>query len=95
MLLELENLEEKINKAVELIQKLNSNNQQLKEKNEDLLKQVNEQEIEIQKFTEETQNSKENEESLFLYKEKEEKIRIKIQQMLEKLDSFEKLVNNN
>ena len=95
MLLEFENLEEKVNKAVELIQILNSKNQQLKEQNEDLLKQVNEKEIVIQKFTEENQSSKENEEQLFLYKEKEEKIKIKIQQMLEKLDSFEKLVNNN
>lgn len=81
-----EQLETRINRAVELIERLKIENQQLIQENRKLQGDSQSQELVIQQLREENQNLKQVQGESSLSKEKEEKIRSKIEQMLMKLD---------
>jgi len=87
----LDKLEANIKRATETIQKLQSENQRLKQENLNLLNRIRENEHTIQQLGNQYQDDGEVAEQLYIYKEKEEKIKQKIQQMLEKLEIFQQV----
>ena len=87
----LDKLEANIKRATETIQKLQSENQRLKQENLNLLNHIRENEHTIQQLGNQYQDDDEVAEQLYIYKEKEEKIKQKIQQMLEKLEIFQQV----
>jgi len=87
----LDKLEANIKRATETIQKLQSENQRLKQENLNLLNRIRENEHTIQQLGNQYQDDDEVAEQLYIYKEKEEKIKQKIQQMLEKLEIFQQV----
>lgn len=91
---ELEKLEENIKKAIETIHRLQIENQKLKQQNEHLTNQIKEKEQTIQQLSHKYQGIGIVEDQSYIYKEKEEKIKQKIQQMLDKLDSFQQFSIN-
>ena len=91
---ELNNLENNLERAIELIQTLYQKNKELNSYNESLITKINEKEKEIQKLNDQNQFIKNNKNLLQNDNIKENRIRIKIQQILEKLESFEKLSAN-
>lgn len=92
---ELEILESKIYKAIDLIESLFQKNQDLKKENDRLTKQIKEKDQLIDDLIQGKQSLLSEEDSkINNFTEKEEKIRLKIQQILEKLESFQKLSNN-
>ena len=92
---ELDTLENNIARAIEVIQSLSQKNEELQKKNESLIANIIEHERKIQHLQEENHKFKNNPEIRYIDKEKEKKIRIKIQHIIEKLESFEKLSNNH
>ncbi len=91
---ELEKLERNIKKAIETIHRLQSENQKLKQENEHLTTQIKEKEQTIQQLGHKYQGIGTTEDQSYIYKEKEEKIKQKIQQMLDKLDAFQQFSIN-
>ena len=83
----LNELESKINQAVSRIEQLQIDNQSLLDENMKLRGESQSQEILIQQLKEENLNQAKSESSLG--KEKEEKIRSKVEQMLAKLDQLQ------
>jgi len=83
----LNELESKINQAVSRIEQLQIDNQSLLDENMKLRGESQSQEILIQQLKEENLNQTRSETSFG--KEKEEKIRSKVEQMLAKLDKLQ------
>jgi len=83
-------LEEKLNNAISLIDKLHSENQRLTDELLDLQQKNQSQELSIQQLNEENQNLKQKQDNASFGHEKDEKIRFKVEQMLKKLDALQK-----
>ena len=90
----LDKLEANIKQMIETIQNLHSENLRLKQENQNLLNRLRENERIIQEFKNSTLNDGETAEQLYYQKEKEGKVKQKIQQMLEKLETFNQFSNN-
>lgn len=88
---ELDKLENNVQRAIEMIQKLKSENQRLKQENHNLLNRIRENEKIIQELKNQFQADGDIVDQVYSYKEKEGKIKQKIQQMLEKLETFQQL----
>lgn len=86
---ELDILEDRITKAVELINILRHENEELKQQNAELLTKAEENEGIIQKLREDYQNLNQLQEQTEQYREKEEKIKSKVEGMLSKLESLQ------
>lgn len=91
---ELDNLENNLARAIELIKTLYQKNKELNIYNENLITKINEKEKAIQKLNQENLFIKSTKNPTHHDKIKENRIRVKIQQILEKLESFEKLSAN-
>ena len=91
---ELDNLEANIKKAIEVIQKLQSENHRLKQENNNLLNRIRENERTINQLKKLSQDNGYVVDQIHSY-DKEGKIKQKIQQMLEKLESFQQLSTND
>ena len=92
---ELDNLEANIKKAIEVIQKLQSENHRLKQDNNNLLNRIRENERTINQLKKLSQDNGYVVDQIHSYDEKEGKMKQKIQQMLEKLESFQQLSTND
>lgn len=92
---ELVKLEANIKRAIETIQKLQSENQRLKQENHNLLNRIREYEKKIVQLKNISQNDGDLADQLYIFKEKEGKIKQKIQQTLEKLETFQELSIND
>ena len=92
---ELDNLEANIKKAIEVIQKLQSENHRLKKENNNLLNRIRENERTINQLKKLSQDNGYVVDQIHSYDEKEGKMKQKIQQMLEKLESFQQLSTND
>jgi len=88
---ELDKLEANIKRAIEAIQKLQSENQRLKQDNKNLLNRIREKERKIEQLRNLSQDDGDVADQLYIYKEKEGKIKQKIQQMLDKLETFQQI----
>lgn len=86
---ELEKLEVNIKHAIEVIQKLQSDNHRLKQENHTLLNRIRENERTIDQLKKLSHDNGFVADQLNRYEEKEGKIKQKIQQMLEKLENFQ------
>ena len=84
-------LEEKINQAVKLIDQLKKENQEFKSEISELRSECNSKDLVIQQLKEENQNLKLIQNKSVFGEEQEEKIRIKVEQMLAKLDELQYL----
>jgi len=91
---EFETLENNVGRAIRLIQKFSAKNEELKNENQRLKQTIFEHEKTIQSKSEEISHIKKEAKDNHYFREKEEKIRLKIQQIIEKLDSLERLSNN-
>lgn len=85
---QLEVLEEKINKAIQLISELQAENSELKKYNMELITKAQENEKTIRRLQEEYKNLKDHQDQSEIYREKEEKIQKKIHEILDKLDKI-------
>ena len=92
---ELDNLEANIKKTIEVIQKLQSENHRLKQENNNLLNRIRENERTINQLKKLSQDNGYVVDQIHSYDEKEGKMKQKIQQMLEKLESFQQLSTND
>jgi FtsZ-binding cell division protein ZapB len=92
---ELDKLEANIKRAIETIQKLQSENQRLMQENHILLNRMREYERKIEQLKDISQEDGELTDQLYIFKEKEGKIKQKIQQLLEKLETFQELSIND
>ena len=92
---ELEKLEVKIKHAIEVIHKLQSDNHRLKQENHNLLNRIRENERTINQLKKLSHENGDIADQLIGYEEKEGKVKQKIQQMLEKLENFQKLSTND
>lgn len=86
---ELDKLEEKVIKLINIVQKLHSENAELKHLNEELLQTKKEQQDTINALREQCSKVQNIEDSTLVYKKREEIVRKKIQQMLQKLEAFQ------
>ncbi len=86
---QLEDLEQKINHTVALIEKLRAENQELLRANQQLRSEAQLKEMLFQKLKEENDSIRKMQgESTSLGREKEEKIKSKVEQMLARLDEL-------
>ncbi len=85
---QLDDLEERINQAVGLIEKLRIENQELQRANQQLRSDAQSREILFQKLQEENEHLRKQQNESALGKEKEERIRSKVEQMLARLDEL-------
>lgn len=85
---ELSKLEENIHRAIEIIQKLARENQKLVQENRNLIGQIQQMDLMINELKSRSMIDDNSSQQLSHYKEKERKIRQKIQQMLEKLEAI-------
>ncbi|RMD89529.1 MAG: cell division protein ZapB [Calditrichaeota bacterium] len=85
----LELLEEKINQAVQLIERLKMENKELKQLNDDLREENMAKDRMIQQLKEENQHLHQMQLENTLGTEKEEEIKSKIEQILNQLDELE------
>ncbi|HEX9974634.1 MAG TPA: cell division protein ZapB [bacterium] len=88
---ELKKLEDNIARAVEKIQKLQQENQKLKDQNVNLLNQLREKDLIIRRLQNQPHDDYEVADEANDLQEKEGKIKFKIQQMLDKLENFQQL----
>ena len=88
----LEDLEKRINKAIEVIVKLRSENQYLKEENEHLLAKLKEQEINIERLHQRFNEMNESESDSGQLSEKMQYVKEKIIAIIARLDDLEPLV---
>ncbi|HDP98907.1 MAG TPA: hypothetical protein ENN22_06980 [bacterium] len=94
---ELEILKNKIIKVIDLVEKLHDQNQKLKQENLVIRQQLKALTDSTSQLQNEEATSVEQAQIIKDYQQKYDKIRIKIKQILEKLESFEKLsdtINN-
>jgi FtsZ-binding cell division protein ZapB len=92
---ELDKLETNIERVIETIQKLQSENQRLKQENHNLLNRIREYERKIEQLKDISQDDGDLADQIYIFKEKEGKIKQKIQQILEKLEAFQDLSIND
>lgn len=83
---DLEQLEEKIARAILIMKKLQAENQQLKATNDALRNQIRAHEQTIELLKSEPYSNSDLSDQIKSYREREEKIKVKIKQMLEKLE---------
>ncbi len=88
---QLDILEKKIAQAVGLIEQLKVENQKLQSDTNQFQSELDSRDLVIKQLKEENQNLKLMQNSSVLEKEKEEKIRSKVEQMLSKLDELQYL----
>lgn len=88
---QLDILEKKIGQAVELIEQLKAENQKLQSNSNQFQSELDSKDLVIKQLKEENQNLKLMQNNSVLEKEKEEKIRSKVEQMLNKLDELQYL----
>lgn len=88
---QLDILEKKIAQAVGLIEQLKVENQKLQSDTNKFQSELDSRDLVIKQLKEENQNLKLMQNSSVLEKEKEEKIRSKVEQMLSKLDELQYL----
>ncbi|MDZ7318033.1 MAG: cell division protein ZapB [candidate division KSB1 bacterium] len=86
---DLEQLEEKIARAIFIIKKLQAENQQLKKANDALRSQIQAQEQTIEWLKRQPHSDGDASDQIKGYREREEKIKVKIKQMLEKLEMLQ------
>ena len=86
---QLDDLEKRINQAVKLIEKLKFENQELHKTNSELRSESRSKDVLIQQLREENDRLKETQNESPLGKEKEAKIRSKVEQMLARLDELQ------
>ncbi len=92
---EIDILEANIKRAIETIRKLQSENHRLKQENESLLNRIRENERFIQESDNQNRAGSDIADQLSIHQEKEAKIKQKIRQMLEKLETFQQLSAND
>ncbi len=92
---EFDDLENNVARAIEVIHSLFQKNEELKKENGSLVRKISEYEQAIQQVRDESKTVKNNPDNLQFDTEKENKIRIIIQHIIDKLESFEKLSNNH
>ena len=88
---ELKKLEENINRAIEKIQKLRQENQKLRDENVNLRNQLREKDQLLRRLQSLPQDDYQIADEANGLQEKEGKIKLKIQQMLDKLENFQQL----
>lgn len=88
---QLDILEKKVAQAVELIGQLKVENQKLQSNTKQFQSELDSKDLIIKQLKEENQNLKLVQNNSVLDKEKEEKIRSKVEQMLNKLDELQYL----
>jgi FtsZ-binding cell division protein ZapB len=86
---QLDDLEQRINQAVKLIEKLKIETQELHKANSELSSESRSKDVLIQQLREENEHLKEMRNESSLGKDKEAKIRSKVQQMLARLDELQ------
>jgi len=86
---ELDRLEDKVARAIKAIKKLQAENQQLKHQNDALRNQLKATEQTIHQLKTQSQNVSDTPDQSQIYRELEEKIKVKIKQMLEKLETLQ------
>jgi predicted RNase H-like nuclease (RuvC/YqgF family) len=84
-------LEEKIAHAVQFIEQLKAQNQKLQNEIRELRSEAQSRDLLIQQLKEENQNLNQKVEQSSIGKDKEDQIRLKIEQMLSKLDELESM----
>ena len=82
-------LEEKIIKILSMLDQLKNENQKLKQKNQELQALVKEREEDIQRLKTESESFDGMKIEIETYKEKQDRIRAKVEKLLEKLKEFE------
>ena len=92
---ELNKLEVNINKAVETIQKLHLENQRLRQENHNLINRLREYERKIEQLKNLSPEEVDLADQLYNHQEKETKVKQKIQQMLDKLETLQQLSSND
>lgn len=86
---QLEILEAKINQALELIEKLRTENRELRHVNSELQSESESKDLIIQQLKEENQNLQHTKIESSIGKEKEEKIKNKVEHMLNRLEELQ------
>jgi hypothetical protein len=84
-------LEQKINKILSLIEHLKKDNIELKDKNQKLQNNCNEKDEKIKLLTEELEQHRNMKNEIEVCKEKEDRIRLKVETLLSKLKEFENI----
>ena len=84
-------LEKKIDQLIQVSLKLKKENQDLKVKNQELVSSVAEKERKIQQLVQQAEQSQSMQSEIAGYKDKQDRIRNKVENLLEKLQEFEKL----
>lgn len=84
-------LETKIDQIIQWVGKLRKENQELKSKNQELTSIITEKEKKIQVLTEEAEQSRVVQNEIAGFQDKQQRIRTKVENLLEKLQEFEKL----
>jgi len=88
---ELNKLEENINRAIEKIQKLRQENRKLRDENVNLRNQLREKDQLLHRIQSLPQDDYQEADEANDLQEKEGQIKLKIQQMLDKLENFQQL----
>jgi FtsZ-binding cell division protein ZapB len=91
---QLDVLEEKISKTVELIKQLRAENHELKKYNLELINRVQEKEKKIGQLEDDYQNIKQQNDNSEILKNKEVKIQQKVEEIISKLDSLHDIETN-
>lgn len=84
-------LEEKINKTIELVHKLRAENNELKKYNSELINRIQEKERLISKLEDDYNNLKEQKDSSEYYKNRDVKIQQKVEDIITKLENLHNL----
>lgn len=92
---ELDKLEANIKRIIETVQNLQGENHRLKQENQNLLRRIRENEEIIQELKIAAQYDGDAAEQLLNFKEKEGKLKQKIQKILEKLETVQQLSSND
>ena len=88
---EIDTLEKKIDQVLSLINRLEKENSDLKQKNIDLQKKIEQKENLILEIREESQSYDQMKEQVNTYQENQTRIRNKVEHLLEKLKDFDQI----
>lgn len=86
---QIEILEDKINLAVELIARLKNENRELKQRNAEIAQQLEASELAFKQMKVDFDNLQTRQEDYFQIKQREEKVREKVDGMLQKLNAIQ------
>jgi len=86
---QIEILEDKINLAVELIARLKNENRELKQRNAEIMQQLEASELAFKQMKADFENLQTRQEDYFQIKQREEKVREKVEGMLQKLNAIQ------